>query len=44
MKRLILLASALAVALGGAAAAQDKYPSKPIKIIVPYAPEWNSTV
>ncbi len=42
MKRLALAAlaavSALAVALGGAALAQDKYPSKPVKIIVPYAP------
>jgi tripartite-type tricarboxylate transporter receptor subunit TctC len=38
MKRLTILASALIVALGGAAVAQDKYPSKPIKIVVPYAP------
>jgi len=42
MKRLTLLISALALAVGGAAfapvKAQDKYPSKPVKIIVPYAP------
>src|SRR5215218_3400560 len=39
MKRLILtLISTLAVVLGGPAVAQDKYPSKPVKIIVPYAP------
>jgi tripartite-type tricarboxylate transporter receptor subunit TctC len=38
MKRLTLLISALALALSGTAFAQDKYPSKPVKIIVPYAP------
>jgi len=39
MKRLTLvLLSALALAYVGPAAAQDKYPSKPVKIIVPYAP------
>src|SRR3954464_12678587 len=39
MKRLILtLVSTLAVVLGGPAVAQDKYPSKPVKIVVPYAP------
>src|SRR5688500_17707398 len=39
MKRLTLaLLSALPLILSGAAAAQDKYPSKPVKIIVPYAP------
>jgi tripartite-type tricarboxylate transporter receptor subunit TctC len=39
MKRLILtLISTLAVVLGGPAVAQDKYPSKPVKIVVPYAP------
>jgi tripartite-type tricarboxylate transporter receptor subunit TctC len=39
MKRLTLvLLSALSLAIGGAASAQDKYPSKPIKIVVPYAP------
>ena len=34
----VLLATALALAVGGGAFAQDKYPSKPIKIVVPYAP------
>src|ERR1043165_5514731 len=39
MKRSVwLLLSALTLAIGGPAAAQDKYPSKPVKIIVPYAP------
>jgi len=39
MRRLLLaVVSALAVALGGAAQAQDKYPAKPVKILVPYAP------
>jgi tripartite-type tricarboxylate transporter receptor subunit TctC len=39
MKRLtLLLLSTLALAVGGPALAQDKYPSKPVKIIVPYAP------
>jgi tripartite-type tricarboxylate transporter receptor subunit TctC len=38
MKRLTLaLLSAFAL-VAGAAVAQDKYPSKPVKIIVPYAP------
>jgi tripartite-type tricarboxylate transporter receptor subunit TctC len=39
MKRLSLMAAVLALAFSGAAAnAQDKYPSKPVKILVPYAP------
>jgi tripartite-type tricarboxylate transporter receptor subunit TctC len=39
MKRLTLvLLSAAALAIAGPALAQDKYPSKPVKIIVPYAP------
>ena len=33
-----LLLSTLALAVGGPASAQDKYPSKPVKIVVPYAP------
>jgi len=38
MKRLAILGTAILMVLGGTAAAQDKYPSKPIKIVVPYAP------
>jgi tripartite-type tricarboxylate transporter receptor subunit TctC len=38
MKGLMLMVSALTLALTGAAVAQDKYPSKPVKIVVPYAP------
>src|SRR3954468_21378337 len=41
MKRVVLAASILCLALGlalGAAQAQDAYPSKPIKVVVPYAP------
>ena len=39
MKRLTFaMLTAVAVAFGGSAVAQDKYPSKPVKIIVPYAP------
>ena len=39
MKRLtLMLLSTLALAVGGPASAQDKYPSKPVKIVVPYAP------
>src|SRR6476619_97370 len=34
----LLLLSTLAFAVGGPASAQDKYPSKPVKILVPYAP------
>src|SRR6476619_8199951 len=34
----LLLLSTLALAIGGPASAQDKYPSKPVKIVVPYAP------
>ncbi len=37
MKRLGLALAVLALAFG-TASAQDKYPSKPVKIIVPYAP------
>jgi tripartite-type tricarboxylate transporter receptor subunit TctC len=39
MKRLTLvLLSTLALAAAAPAMAQDKYPSKPVKIVVPYAP------
>ncbi len=34
----LLLLSTMAFAVGGPALAQDKYPSKPVKIMVPYAP------
>lgn len=34
----LALLSAFAVAVAGPAIAQDKYPSKPVKIVVPYAP------
>ena len=37
-RTMLLLTAALALAAGGTALAQDKYPSKPIKIVVPYAP------
>jgi tripartite-type tricarboxylate transporter receptor subunit TctC len=37
-RKTVLLTAALALAAGGPALAQDKYPSKPIKIVVPYAP------
>ncbi len=39
MRRSLLLLSAFCLALAGApAGAQDKYPSKPVRILVPYAP------
>ncbi len=39
MKRLALAAvAALGIGLAGPAWAQDKYPTKPVKILVPYAP------
>ena len=39
MKRVgLLFLSALCLTFAGAANAQDKYPSKPVKILVPYAP------
>src|SRR5262249_51453180 len=39
MKRLgLLVLSVLCLAFPGVAGAQDKYPSKPVKIVVPYAP------
>jgi tripartite-type tricarboxylate transporter receptor subunit TctC len=39
MKRFALAAlSALCLAVAGPAFAQDKYPSKPVKVVVPYAP------
>src|SRR5262249_14895570 len=39
MKRLcVLLLSAFCLVLSGAAMAQDKYPSKPVRVVLPYAP------
>ncbi len=39
MKKILLIAALLSLALGTVvSSAQDKYPSKPVKIIVPYAP------
>jgi len=39
MKRLgILLVSTCCLAVAGAAAAQDKFPSKPVKVVVPFGP------
>jgi len=38
MNRFGLLLLSACLAFAGAASAQDKYPSKPIKILVPYAP------
>ena len=39
MKRFVLAVAVVGLAFGAVgAAAQDKYPSKPVKIIVPYAP------
>jgi tripartite-type tricarboxylate transporter receptor subunit TctC len=37
-RKTLLLLSTLVLALSGPAMAQDKYPSKPVKIVVPYAP------
>jgi tripartite-type tricarboxylate transporter receptor subunit TctC len=39
VKRVVLFTAVLCLALAnGAACAQDKYPAKPVKIVVPYAP------
>ena len=39
MKRVVLFTTGLCLAFAnGAACAQDKYPAKPVKIVVPYAP------
>jgi putative tricarboxylic transport membrane protein len=42
MRMRTLLAGLAVLAVGSAAAAQDKYPSRPIEIIVPYAPGGGS--
>ncbi len=44
MRISILLAAILGLALPGAAAAQDKFPDKPVKIMAPYAPGGNIDV
>jgi tripartite-type tricarboxylate transporter receptor subunit TctC len=36
MKRLILLLSALVLTVAGGASAQDKYPSRPVRVMVPF--------
>jgi tripartite-type tricarboxylate transporter receptor subunit TctC len=38
MNRLVAIVCAAVVLIAGAAAAQDKYPSRAVKVIVPYAP------
>jgi tripartite-type tricarboxylate transporter receptor subunit TctC len=39
VKRLVLIAlSTFCIGISGAALGQDKYPSRPIKVVVPYAP------
>jgi tripartite-type tricarboxylate transporter receptor subunit TctC len=38
VKRLVLMLVSAACLAAGPAAAQDKYPSRPIKVLVPYAP------
>src|ERR1700751_3265309 len=38
MKRTALALASILGLVAGAAQAQDKYPSRPIKVIVPYAP------
>ena len=38
MKRIAAVLAAIMVAAAAPAAAQDKYPSRPVKILVPYAP------
>ena len=38
MKRFFTIVLATLIVSAGAAAAQDKYPSRPVKVIVPYAP------
>ena len=44
MRRLISTLLAALVLSAGAATAQDKYPSRPIKVIVPYAPGGSTDI
>jgi len=44
MRRLISMLLAALVLSAGAATAQDKYPSRPIKVIVPYAPGGSTDI
>jgi len=44
MRVRLLLASLAVLAVGSAATAQDKYPSRPIEIIIPYAPGGGSDI
>lgn len=44
MRMRSLFASLAVLALGSAAMAQDKYPSRPIEIIIPYAPGGGSDI
>ena len=44
MKRRDFVASAALLPIAGAARAQDRYPSKPIRLIVPFAPGGSSSI
>ena len=44
MKRRALLAVAASVLLANPSFAQDKYPSKPIRLVVPFAPGGSSSI
>ena len=44
MQRRAFIASAALLPIAGAARAQDKYPSKPIRLLVPFAPGGSSSI